>query len=70
MATRWIVHDMNWGYLSRPEHPTEWGADKGRAYRFRHKRDALSAIARFAPRTRERFLVEPLQVEMHEVLFD
>ena len=67
MTTRWVVHDQSWGYLLRPEHPTQWSTDKEQAYRFRHKRDALRVIAQFAPKTRERFLVEPLE---EEVVFD
>ncbi len=67
MTTRWIVHDLRWGYLLRPEYPTEWGADKDQAYRFRHKRDAWRVIAQFAAKTRERLLIEPLR---KEVTFD
>ncbi len=67
MTTRWIIHDLSWGYLLRPEYPTAWGTDKDQAYRFRHKRDALRIIASFAPETRKRFLIEALR---REVVFD
>ncbi len=69
MSTSWIIHDVSWGYLSRAEYPTEWTMDKGRAHRFRHKRDALRVIAQFAPKMRERLLVELLPLRK-EVVFD
>lgn len=70
MITHWIVHDLSWGYLLHPEYPTQWSANMDVAHRFRHKRDALKVIAQFAPKTRERLLIEPLHKEVSEVLFD
>jgi hypothetical protein len=71
MSTCWIIHDVSWGYLLHPEYPTEWSTDRGQAHRFRHKRDALRVVAQFAPKTRERLLVEPLLLKEKEgVLFD
>ncbi len=70
MITRWIVHDPSRGYLRRPDSTREWVANKNNAYLFRHKRDAVRAIANLARDTQEQFLVEPLQQEEHEVIFD
>lgn len=70
ITTRWIVHCDECGYLMQSEYPGQWVPEKDHAYRFHHKRDALSVIAQYLPSSRERLRVEPVMKHQEEIVFN
>ncbi len=69
ITTRWIIHCEMCGYLLRPEYPARWTRDKYSAYRFDHKREALSVVAEYSSNIREWLIVEPFKTEV-DAIFD
>ncbi len=70
ITTRWIVHCERCGYLTQPQYPAQWVPERNQAYRFHHKRDALSVVALYSPSSRERLRVEPVTKHQEEIVFD
>lgn len=70
ITTRWIVHCDECGYLMQSEYPGQWAPEKDHAYRFHHKRDALSVVGQYLPSSRERLRVEPVMKHQEEIVFN
>ncbi len=69
VTTRWIVHCIVCGYLTRPEYPAQWDPDPCSAYRFHHKREALGLLTEYSRMTRQLMAVEPVETEI-DAIFD
>lgn len=67
ITTRWILHCETCGYLSRPEYPGQWIAERTGSFKFRHKRDAIRAVTSYSPANRQLMAVEPLHSSKDDV---